>query len=200
MEASPEVLQVVIALVAGIALSASCGFRVFIPPLIVSLASMAGFIDLGADFGWMGTWQAALVFAVAAVCEIAAYYIPALDNLLDTIAVPAAAIAGTILTASFITGDVGPAARWVLAVIAGGGTALTVSGGTSAIRGASTVTTAGLGNGLVATSELMASVVLSILSLLAPVFALVLAIIAVAIAFRVARRVRKKRQNAQTQA
>ncbi|MBQ3387111.1 MAG: DUF4126 domain-containing protein, partial [Eggerthellaceae bacterium] len=89
-----QIAQVALALAAGIGLSASCGFRVFLPPLIVSLASMAGFVNLGDDFAWMGTWQAAVAFGVAAIVEIAAYYIPALDNFLDTISVPLSTIAG----------------------------------------------------------------------------------------------------------
>lgn len=192
MEAAPEVLQVVIALVAGIALSASCGFRVFIPPLVVSIASLAGFIDLGDSFAWMGTWQAAVVFGAASVLEIVAYYVPALDNLLDTVAVPAAAVAGTVLTAALFVGDVPPAVKWVLSAVAGGGTAIAVSSGTAAIRGASTVTTAGLGNGVVATGELGASAGLSIVSLALPVLGLVLAVIAVVIAFKVARKARDR--------
>ena len=192
MEASPEVLQVVAALVAGIALSASCGFRVFVPPLIVSLASLLGFVDLGSSFAWMGTWQAAVAFGLAALLEIAAYYIPAVDNLLDTVAVPLSAVAGTVLTASLFTGDIPPAVQWVLAAVAGGGTAVAVSSGTSAIRGASTVTTAGLGNGLVSTGELGASVGLSIVTLVLPLLGLVLAVVAVIIAFRVARGVKRR--------
>lgn len=192
MAASPEVLQIVIALVAGIALSASCGFRVFVPPLIVSLASMLGLVELGSSFEWMGTWQAALAFGIAAALEVAAYYIPALDNLLDTVAMPLSAVAGTVLTASLFTGDMSPALQWVLAAVAGGGTALAVSSGTTALRGASTVTTAGLGNGIVATGELGASVCLSVVTLILPLLGLVLAIIAVAVAFRVCVRVRRR--------
>ena len=192
MDVSPEILQIVVALAAGVALSASCGFRVFIPPLIMSLASMAGFVDLPPDFAWLGTWQAALALGAAALLEIAAYYIPAVDNLLDTVSAPASAIAGTVLTAALLGGDISPALRWTLAAIAGGGTALTVSSGTAAARGASTATTGGLGNGLLATGEIAASAGLSILSLALPVLALVVAVILVIVAFRLIKKMRDK--------
>ena len=184
LEASPDIVQIIVALAAGIALSASCGFRVFIPPLIVSIASMMGLVNLSPDLAWMGTWQAALVFGSAAVLEVAAYYIPAVDNVLDTISVPVATIAGTLLTAALLGVDIPPAARWILAIIAGGGTALAVSSATTTARGTSTVTTAGLANPVLATGELAASVGLSIASVLVPVFALVLVVVLVVLLVR----------------
>ena len=176
MELSGDAIQIVVALAAGIALSASCGFRVFVPPLVVSLASLAGVMQLNPDLAWMGTWPAALAFGTAALLEVGAYYIPALDNLLDTIAVPCATIAGTLLTAAMFGGDMSPALRWMLAIIAGGGTALTVSTTTAAARGASTMTTAGVANPVLSTGELVASAALSVVSILLPLVGLALAV------------------------
>ena len=135
-----QIAQIALALAAGVGLSASCGFRVFVPPLILSLASMAGFVNLGDDFAWVGTWQAALAFGAAAVIEIAAYYVPALDNLLDTISAPLSAVAGLGITAALLGSDVSPAVRWILAVIAGGGTAFVTSTATAGVRAVSTTT------------------------------------------------------------
>lgn len=191
MNISPDMLQILLALAAGVSLSASCGFRVFIPPLIMSLASMAGVLGLSQDFAWMGTWQATLAFGAAALLEVAAYYIPAVDNLLDTIAAPASAIAGTVLTAALLGADVSPAARWILAAIAGGGTALTVSSGTAAARGASTATTAGCANHLLATGELFASLLMSIVSLILPILGFILAVVLICVAIRLLGRARK---------
>ena len=136
-------------------------------------------MQLSPDLAWMGTWPAAVAFGSAALLEVAAYYIPALDNLLDTLAVPAATIAGTLLTAAMFGNDMSPGLRWMLAIIAGGGTALTVSTSTAAARGASTVTTAGMANPVLSTVELITSTVLSILTLLLPIFGLVVAIVLV---------------------
>ena len=192
MDISPDILQVLLALAAGVSLSASCGFRVFIPPLIMSLASMAGGLDLSQDFAWMGTWQAALAFGAAALLEVAAYYIPAVDNLLDTIAAPASAIAGTVLTAALLGADVSPAARWILAAVAGGGTALTVSAGTAALRGASTSTTAGCANHLLSTGELIVSTLMSVISILLPLLGVTLAAILVCAAIHMLNQARKR--------
>jgi len=189
-----QIAQVALALAAGIGLSASCGFRVFLPPLIVSLASMAGFVDLGEDFAWMGTWQAAVAFGVAAVVEIAAYYIPALDNFLDTISVPLSTIAGLGITAALLGSDVSPALRWILAVIAGGGTAIATSTATAGIRAASTTTTAGLGNGLFSTLEAGTSTILSIIAIALPILGLVLAILVFVLVRKLIRKIRNRKK------
>jgi hypothetical protein len=86
----------------GIGLSAACGFRVFVPPLVMSMASIFGHLTLSPNFGWMGTYPALVVFAVATCIEIAAYYIPWVDHLLDIVATPMAIAAGTVVTASLL--------------------------------------------------------------------------------------------------
>jgi len=107
-------------------------------------------------------------FSVATCLEIGGYYIPWVDHLLDTLATPAAIIAGTIATAAIVT-DASPLMKWTLAVIAGGGTAAMVQGTTVVARGASTATTAGLANPVLATAELGGSVITALLAILVPV-------------------------------
>jgi hypothetical protein len=114
-----------------------------------------------------------MAFGVATICEVCAYYIPWLDHLLDVIATPAAVIAGTIVTASML-GELSPFLRWPLGVIAGGGVAAAVQTSSVLIRGASTATTGGLGNPLVSTGELVASIVGTIVSIVLPVLAIIL--------------------------
>ena len=163
----PE-LELVLSICLGIGLSAACGFRVFVPLLGISTAALAGHVGLSSGFEWIGTWPALACFLTATVLEVAAYYVPWIDNALDSIATPAAVIAGTIVTASVIT-DLSPLVQWTLAIIAGGGTAGLVQTSTVALRGASTLTTGGTANFLVATGELIASVCTTILALLLPV-------------------------------
>ena len=74
------------------------------------------------NFAWLGTAPALLLLGVAAIAEILAYYIPGVDNLLDTLATPAAFVAGTIVSAAVIT-DLPPMVKWAAAIIAGGGIA-----------------------------------------------------------------------------
>jgi hypothetical protein len=154
----------------GIGLSAACGFRVFVPLLVMSIFALSGHLNLSPGFSWIGSYPALVAFATATAVEVAAYLIPGIDNLLDLIATPAAVIAGTLVTASFVT-DLSPFLKWTLALIAGGGAAGIIQGGTVLLRGKSTLSTGGAGNPFLTVAEGVASAVLSILAVLIPVLA-----------------------------
>ena len=147
----------------GIGLAAACGFRVFIPMVVMSLATRAGYLSLGDDFQWIASTPALIIFGLATVLEIGAYYIPFLDNLLDVLATPSAVIAGIITTASQVT-DVHPLLGWSVAIIAGGGAAGLVQGLTTFGRQVSSVSTAGFGNPILSTVEAGASVFFTVLA------------------------------------
>jgi hypothetical protein len=163
----------------GIGLSAACGFRVFVPLLVMSIFALSGHLNLSPGFSWIGSYPALVAFATATAVEVAAYLIPGLDNLLDLVAAPAAVIAGTLVTASFIA-DFSPFLKWTLALIAGGGAAGIIQGGTALLRGKSTLTTAGAGNPILAVGEGIGSAILAILAILIP-FLIVIVIIGVCI-------------------
>ncbi|NER06316.1 MAG: DUF4126 domain-containing protein [Okeania sp. SIO3C4] len=163
-------METLLGICLGVGLSAACGFRIFVPPLVMSIAAQSGNLQLSSDFAWMGTPQATIAFGVGAFLEVAAYYIPWVDELLDIVATPTAVIAGTIITSSFVT-DMSPMLQWTIAVIVGGGAAGTVQGLTDVTRLASTTLTGGFANPGVSTMELLSSSVLSILAISAPVFA-----------------------------
>lgn len=160
-------MDIALGILLGIGLSASTGFRVFIPLLVTNIGSLLGYVKLAPGFEWMGGWVAFAAFTAASIIEIGAYYIPWLDNALDTISGPLAMIAGTILTASFLT-EASPLVQWTLSIIVGGGTAGIVKVGASAARLTSTTTTGGTANAVVSTSENILSLVISILSFIIP--------------------------------
>jgi len=176
----------VLAVFAGIGLAAACGFRVFVPLFIASLAANTG-VDvfgnfdfatiLGENFHWLGSTPVTIALGVATVLEIGSYYIPWLDNALDSIATPAAVIAGTFITGAVMPDFMGDGSfKWILSTIAGGGSAAMVQGATVITRGASTATTGGLGNPAVSTAELGGSILTAVLAVLIPVVAAILVI------------------------
>ena len=167
----------------GVGLSAACGFRIFVPLLIMSIASLTGQLALAPEFDWIATYPALAAFSIATLFEVAAYYIPWVDNLLDAIAVPAATVAGTIVMASAVS-EMSPFLKWGLAVIVGGGVAGTIQGFTSITRIASTATTGGLGNPVISTVEAGGSVVMSILAITLPVVAVIAVVVIIFFAFR----------------
>lgn len=160
----------------GIGLAAACGFRVFVPLLGLSGAALWDVLPVNAGMEWLDSWPAFYCLLAATVVEIAAYYIPWVDNALDSLASPAAVIAGTLLTAAVIT-DLPPMYRWSLALIAGGGAAAAVQSTTVVARGASSMATAGLGNFVVSTSELLLSLLMTVVAIVAPVVALLLCVV-----------------------
>ncbi len=154
----------------GISLSAAAGFRVFVPLLALSVASVVGHLDLPTDFDWVETPQALIVFAIACLLEISGYYVPWLDHLLDIVSTPAAIIAGTIVTAS-LAPEMNPLVQWTLALIAGGGTAGLTKGLMNILRLGSTGVSGGLTNPVLSTTELIIAIVLSVLAIALPVVA-----------------------------
>lgn len=173
----------------GLALSTAAGLRVFIPLLLTSLAARFGYLTLAPGMSWIASDAALVAFATAAIVEIAAYYVPWLDNVADVVAVPAAITAGIIEMAA-VTPELPPLVRWTVAVIAGGGIAGFAQLGTTLLRLKSSALTAGVGNPVVATGELMGSLALAVLGLLAPLVAAVIAIVLLAL---LARRVFRRR-------
>ena len=161
-------MEWVLAALVGVALSAACGFRVFVPMLVMSIAVHSGHLTPASGFEWLGSWLALACFGLATVIEIIAYFIPVVNNALDVIATPAAAIAGTVLTASMV-GDISPLLRWFLAAVAGGAVAGGVQIATVSLRSA--VSPFG-GSGVISFVEDGAAVATSVLAVTIPLLAI----------------------------
>ena len=171
-------LPYVISAFIGVGLAAATGFRVFLPMFAVSLALHFGWISPSGNFQWLSGLPALITTGIATIVEILAYYIPFVDHLLDTISIPLATIAGSVMFASQFT-HLGAFPQWGLAIIAGGGTAAAISSGFAGTRAASSATTAGLGNSVVATTETFGAGLMSFLALAIPVIAFIIAVLLV---------------------
>ncbi|HCT39625.1 MAG TPA: DUF4126 domain-containing protein [Moraxellaceae bacterium] len=161
-------MELMIALLVGIGLAAAAGLRIFLPLFGLALGSWLNYIPVQGDMVWLATPAAVVALGAATILEIGGYYFPLVDHLLDTVAAPGAIIAGTLMTASLITGIDQPMLQWSLALIAGGGTAGIVQAGSMLARATSTATTGGLGNPVVATGEWLGSLALTLTAILAP--------------------------------
>ncbi len=175
--------EIIFSILIGIGLAASVGFRIFVPLFALSIASHYHLIPLNENWEWVGSSTAMITLGIATIVEIAAYLIPWLDNLLDTIAIPLAAVAGTAVMLSTMA-DIDPALTWALAIIAGGGTATAVKASTSTTRLASTATTGGLVNPVVTTLETGTAIVMSVMSLLFPILAFIFVLVILWLVFR----------------
>ncbi|AFY39039.1 hypothetical protein Lepto7376_2782 [[Leptolyngbya] sp. PCC 7376] len=167
-------MDILLALCIGVTLSAACGFRIFVPPLIMSAGAIYGDFALGESFAWMGTYPALIAFAVATGAEVMAYYVPVVDNLLDAIEIPTAiAIGSLIMSASLgAVTELEPLLQWAIAIAAGGSTAGIIESFTVVTRGASTAMTGGTANPIMSTAEVLSAGVLSLLALFVPLLAI----------------------------
>ena len=188
-------VQTIAAAGIGLGLAAACGFRVFVPLLVLSLAAKSGYVPLAPGWAWVGTAPAALAFATATLLETIGYFIPWVDHALDVAATPSAVVAGMVTTASVLT-DLPPLVRWTAIIVGGGGLAALVQSSTVALRAGSTATTGGLANPVVAAAELGGSVFTSVLAVVAPLVALLAVVLGVTLFWRAARRIagRRRRQ------
>lgn len=187
-------LETIISICLGIGLSASVGFRVFLPLFALSLAVYFNVWQLNDAWQWIGSTTALITLGVATIVEIFAYFIPYVDNLLDTISVPLAALAGTAVMLSTVS-DLSPVVTWALAIIAGGGTAAAISGTSSATRITSTATTGGVANPIVSTIETGTSLVMSVVSIFLPLLAFVFVLIVFFIIFKLYKKFSTSKPN-----
>ncbi len=167
----------------GVGLSAACGFRIFVPLLVLSLAARNGYLTLAGGFEWMASTPALIAFASATALEIGAYYIPLVDNVLDAAAAPSAVVAGVLATGSQVA-DMDPMLAWSVAIVGGGGAAGAVQGLTTVTRQLSTLATAGFGNPLFSTFEAGASIAMAVIAITVPLVAAVLLLLLVYFAAR----------------
>ncbi|ANH82042.1 hypothetical protein A8C56_14640 [Niabella ginsenosidivorans] len=184
-------IQALSATALGIALAACCGFRVFVPLLVAGLASRLHLFHFADHFAWLSSTPALITLGAATAVEIAGYYIPFIDNILDTIAAPMATIAGTVLATAVIPID-SEWIKWLVGIIAGGGSAGLIASGTGLLRLFSTKATLGTGNIFVATGENAAAIAGSVLSFLMPV---VMAVLCLLFMIWIFRKMRKKIKN-----
>ncbi|MEM8961588.1 MAG: DUF4126 domain-containing protein [Acidobacteriota bacterium] len=162
--------DILLSVLVGLGLAAACGFRVFVPLLVMSLASRGDYLQLAEGFSWIASDPAVITFGAATALEILAYYVPWLDNLLDGAATPSAIVAGVVASASQIQG-MDPWLTWSIAAIGGGGVAGSVQGLTVLTRQVSLFATGGFGNPLVSTAEAASSVGFALLAIVMPLVA-----------------------------
>ena len=170
-----EFYNLIVSIFLAIGLSAACGFRIFVPPLSYGLLYKAGLVQLGEGWTWIGNDFVLAILALATVVEICAFFIPWIDNLLDTLATPTSILAGTILSASSLS-DFPPGLQWILSLITG----VSITGGfqmaTVTIRGSSSLFTGGLMNPLFTIFEGLMSFVITLTMIIAPILGILLII------------------------
>lgn len=182
-------MSIALSIAMGLALAAAAGFRAFVPLLAASIAIHFGLVEAAPGFSWLGEPVVLVALSVATLAEVAAYYIPGVDHLLDFIAAPVAVAAGIVAAAGVMVG-MPDWLRWFTAIGAGGAVATATHALNAVGRAKTGIASGGLGNPAYSTAELAGSVLLAILGFLLPFVAV---IAAVAIGVMLLKRWRRRR-------
>jgi hypothetical protein len=178
-----------VAVAIGIGLAAASGLRVFLPLLVAGIAARFGALPLSDGFQWLSSNGAIIALATAAILEVGAYSIPGLDHLLDVIASPAVLAAGAVTSAAVMV-NIPPAIMWPVAIIGGGGVAALTKTTSALVRAKSGLATAGLANPVVATSETVGALGVSVIAIAVPLICLAGIVVMMVWVVRKARRVK----------
>ncbi len=170
------VWAIISSLLLGTALAATCGVRTFLPLFALGMAARFDLVDLGEAFSWLEATEALLALGSGAVLELASDKVPWLSSLLDVIKAPARALAGMLVVAAAVV-DLPTWVVAILAIIIGGGVALSVHLARSGVRLAAAVKSAGAVGPFLSIAE---DVVVSIVIVLSVVFVGVAALVALA--------------------
>ncbi len=164
-------VESLVAVAIGIGLAAATGFRAFVPLLVAGLAARWGALPLSDGFQWLSSTGALVALTTASVAEVAAYYIPGVDHVLDIVASPVALIAGVVASASVMV-DTPPALMWPVAIIAGGGVAGLTKFMSAVVRAKAGLATVGLANPIVSTGETAGALGVAVIAIAVPLLCL----------------------------
>lgn len=190
MKKGGSAMDYIFAILVGVGLSISAGFRVFTPMLLASIAAKLEWLPLATGFEWLGSNVAFVALALATILEIISYYVPMFDNLIRGLATPLAAVAGTLMTVAVIGTENAEFLSWGLAFVTGGGAATVTSLTNTAVRGTTTVTTAGVANPVVSLIEDVSAVVLPIVTIIAPIVVIVLIVVVAWLFMKFSKRIK----------
>jgi len=183
-------METLIAVSVGLGLAAAAGMRVFLPLFVLGVAGASGVVPLAPGWEWVGSPAALIGLGTAMALEIAAYYVPWVDQALDVIATPTAVLAGMIATASVLV-DVPPLLKWAVVIVGGGGVAGLTQGMSVLARLKSSTLTGGMANPVVSTAEWVGALFVAVLAVLLPLIGLLVSVLLIVYLVRRARRLRR---------
>lgn len=159
-----------LAFLVGVGLAAAVGIRIFIPLLVVSISAFTNNLILSNYFTWIGSLPVMIYLIVICVFEMIAFFVPWLDNFLDAVEHPLSIITGIIITGAVIA-DFNPYIKWIFALIIGGAVSGTINAATGLLRLKVSAESGGKNNFIFSTIEIISAIVLSLVSIFAPIFA-----------------------------
>ncbi len=174
----------------GIGLSACAGLRAFLPLLVVSVLAHFGYLNVNSNFAILGSTHVMIALFVATGVEILGDKIRAIDNLLHSLGIVLAPVAGSVVASSMYA-DLDGGIAILLGVMSGGCASGTVHMARSGLRAVATATSfihQGLGNAAISFIEDASAVVILILAILLPVLGALFAVAMVCVSIYAMKR------------
>lgn len=184
----------VLPLFLGLGLAAACGFRAFLPLLLLSAAvhfDLAG-LSVNQSFAWIGSTNALIALSIAAAVELLADVIPYVDNLVSLIGNVTGPVAGAVAAGSVFT-SADPSTAAIAGIIVGAPTALAFSATQTGVRAVSTATTGGIANPFISVIESTLTFFMALLAILLPILIPIALAALLYVAWRLMRRLRRRR-------
>jgi uncharacterized membrane protein len=185
-------LELGIALLLGLGLSASTGLNTWLPLLLMSVAAHFGLagVNLSGSFAWLGSTTAIAVLLVATLIEIVADKVPAVDHALHSVATFIRPLAAAVAMAAAFT-ELDPMIAGVLGLMIGAPTALGFHSLKAATRVGSSITTFGCANPILSLIDDVVSFFLTIVAIFSPLLVpLFLALVLIA-GYKLVQRLRR---------
>jgi Domain of unknown function (DUF4126) len=156
------------------ALTTTAGVRALFPLAAASVAVHLGFLHSPPGFAWLGASHTMWILIGVAAAEILADKVPLVDHALHVVGVVVKPAAAAVL----VGGSVHAQSHQLLLalMVLGALNALGIHAAVATVRGASTVTTAGIANPAISTIEDAGSIGGSLLAFFAPFVAAFLAL------------------------
>lgn len=177
-------MDIAVQLLMGISIAACAGLRTFLPLLVIGILGRTGHVELNSAFEFLMRTDALTVLGVASVLELLGDKFIAVDHFLDAVGTIVRPVAGTIAAGSLLL-RLDPITTTTLALVLGGGGALTVHLGKAALRYKSSALApvhAGLGNAMLSLIEDFFSGLWLLIASVAPVMGFFIAAGAIAVA------------------
>lgn len=164
------------AFITGLGLSSSAGLNAWLPLVMLGIAQQTGVINLEGSFPeTITSWPALGAFSILLLIEMIVDKVPGVDHANDVISTIIRPAAGTALMYATTTGldqSFNPEFLAMVSLIAGGGAAGGVHTTKAVTRPAVTISTGGMGNGIVSVFEDIISLVVALFALLLPLIIL----------------------------
>jgi len=159
-------------IMSGVMLAAVCGLRAFLPLLAVGVAARLGALHLNSEYAWISSWPAIVSFGVATLLEMAADKIPVVDHALDLLGGLLRPMAGALVALGLMPAF--PKIVTASIALASAAGAFGVQAVKAKTRVVSSATTLGHANPVLSGAEDVASLILTVAAILAPLIAFLL--------------------------